>query len=69
MPTYEFLCISCNRVSELKLSIKDDTQHILCPVCQEHTAKRQISRSNFVLKGSGFHATDYRQNTTAGTED
>ena len=68
MPQYEFKCLSCLRITEKRLPITDATQNIMCEQCGEHTAKRIISRNTFILKGGGW-STQYRENTTAGSED
>lgn len=51
--TYEYKCKNCNHTWEEKQRITDDpiTQ---CPKCKKETAQRLISKSNFVLKGSGW---------------
>lgn len=68
MPIFEFKCISCMLITEKKLTISDTTQNIMCEQCGEHTAKRIISKSTFHLKGGGW-STQYRENSTAGSED
>lgn len=59
MPTYEYLCTSCGHEWEFEQSIKDEPQKV-CEKCNEHTARRQISRGvGFILKGSGWYADLY----------
>src|SRR5262249_7478901 len=56
MPIYEYNCKRCGvfevtqRITESPLSI--------CPTCQGDV-HRLISLTSFVLKGSGWYATDY----------
>ena len=44
MPTYEYVCTSCNNEWEAEQSIKDAALTD-CPACHNATARRQISRS------------------------
>lgn len=67
MPIYEFQCVH-GHITEKTLSISDDTREISCYECR-NLATRIISRSSFQFKCGGFHATDYRENTTVGSED
>ncbi len=57
MPIYEYRCENCGREFEEWQKFSD------APVekCQECGGKthRLISQSTFVLKGSGWYATDY----------
>ena len=54
MPTYEYICESCEHSWEEDQKISDPPI-IECPECKEETAKRQISGGGgFVLKGSGW---------------
>jgi putative FmdB family regulatory protein len=57
MPIYEYRCNECQQIFE-------EWQHdfrereVPCPVCNS-IAKRLISSTSFVLKGSGWYVTDY----------
>lgn len=55
MPIYEFRCLACGNITEKNMSIQDSTQNILCESCQEHTAKRIISKTSFRLYGTGWY--------------
>jgi putative FmdB family regulatory protein len=60
MPLYEFSCESCEQTSEHLMKISDPNPEI-CPVCgAKHTLKKLVSRSNFVLKGTGWYETDFK---------
>src|ERR1700684_3519609 len=58
MPTYEYVCESCNNHWE-------EVQKITAPAveewpqCHNKTAKRQISGGRFILKGGGWYADLY----------
>jgi len=57
MPIYEYQCHQCNYVFEIFHKIDEDCK-VTCPKCLK-PAKRLISATNFVLKGSGFYVNDY----------
>jgi len=57
MPIYEYQCKQCNEVFEIFHKIDEDCK-VTCPKCLG-PAKRLISATNFVLKGSGFYVNDY----------
>lgn len=60
MPTYEYLCESCNHRFEKFQSISAAPLR-KCPKCGKHTLKRLIgSGAGLIFKGSGFYQTDYR---------
>jgi putative FmdB family regulatory protein len=58
MPTYEYLCSSCSNQWEEVQKISEPALEV-CPKCGKHTAKRQISAGNFILKGGGWYADAY----------
>ncbi len=58
MPTYEYLCSSCANAWEEVQKISEPALEV-CPKCHQHTAKRQISGGNFILKGGGWYADLY----------
>jgi putative FmdB family regulatory protein len=57
MPIYEYQCHQCHEVFEIFHKI-DKNGKVTCPKCLG-PAKKLISATNFVLKGSGFYANDY----------
>lgn len=57
MPVYEYQCSRCNDVFEIFHKIDGDCK-VACPKCLA-PAKKLISASNFILKGSGFYVNDY----------
>jgi putative FmdB family regulatory protein len=58
MPIYEYYCNGCGHEFELIQKITDHPVR-KCEKCGKLKAKRKISHSSFVLKGSGWYTTDY----------
>ena len=58
MPTYEYVCTACGSDWEEIQKISEAPVEV-CPKCGKHTAKRQISGGNFILKGGGWYADLY----------
>ncbi len=57
MPIYEYKCTKCNEHFEVTQKITDD--HLIeCSSCGGEL-KKLITNTSFVLKGSGWHVTDY----------
>lgn len=63
MPIYEYQCSKCNEVFEIFHKIDEDCK-VACPKCLG-PAKKLISATNFVLKGSGFYVNDYPSKSRA----
>lgn len=61
MPTYEYVCDTCEETFEIFQSIKDDAlTECPKPDC-DGKIKRMISAgAGIIFKGSGFYQTDYR---------
>ena len=57
MPTYEYECSGCGRTFEVRQSISEAPLD-RCPHCQG-SVRRILTAAPFILKGSGWHATDY----------
>ncbi len=58
MPTYEYVCSNCANAWEEVQKISEPALEV-CPKCGQHTARRQISGGNFILKGGGWYADLY----------
>lgn len=59
MPLYEFQCQSCQSIEELLMKISDP-QPAVCPKCGRGPLVKMMSKTSFVLKGSGWYATDFK---------
>ncbi len=56
MPIYEYVCPTCGTFEEMRKF--SDPALTVCP--KGHAGvERKISASGFILKGSGWYATDY----------
>lgn len=63
MPTYDYICDSCEHAWELFQKITDDPV-TKCPACGKKKAVRQFGTGAAIMfKGSGFYETDYRSDS------
>ncbi|GAB6162798.1 hypothetical protein JCM12298_19580 [Desulfothermus naphthae] len=63
MPIYEYECTSCgHRFEQWQKDFKE--RDVVCTVCGAK-AKRLISNTSFILKGSGWYVTDYARPKTS----
>jgi putative FmdB family regulatory protein len=58
MPIYEYLCEKCEHEFEREQRITDPPVKT-CPKCRSRKVKKLISRTSFVLKGSGWYSDLY----------
>jgi putative FmdB family regulatory protein len=58
MPVYEYLCKGCGHEFEREQRISEAPIK-KCPSCGAQKARRQISRTSFVLKGGGWYSDLY----------
>ena len=56
MPLYTYHCKTCN--TRFERLCHESQEQVRCPQCGR-AAKRVYRPIRFVLKGRGFHATDY----------
>lgn len=63
MPIYEYRCEECEQVFE-EWQTNFEEREVPCPVCGG-SSKRLISNTSFVLKGSGWYVTDFRDGGSA----
>ena len=70
MPIYEYACKACGHEFEREQRISDAPIK-KCPSCGALRARRQISRTSFVLKGGGWYSDLYGapQAAKTGAED
>ena len=57
MPTYEYECLKCRRVFEIRQRISEPALTV-CDVCGGEV-RRLLSAAPFILKGQGWYVTDY----------
>ena len=57
MLTYEYECSGCGRTIEIRQRISEAPLD-RCPHCRG-PVRRVLSAAPFILKGAGWHATDY----------
>jgi len=61
MPTYDYVCRSCDEEFEIFQSIVADLLKE-CPKCQAPALERLIGfGAGIIFKGSGFYETDYKK--------
>jgi putative FmdB family regulatory protein len=66
MPIYEYKCPKCGVFEAMQRITEPSLKK--CPTCKSKV-ERQISRGSFILKGSGWYATDYaKKSGTPGAE-
>ncbi len=58
MPVYEYECESCGGRFEVMQKFSDPAI-TACRLCTTGTVRKVLSPTAFVLKGSGWYATDY----------
>lgn len=59
MPTYRYECAKCARIHEYFQSISEAPKK-RCPECGGRLDRLIGGGAGVILKGSGFHRTDYR---------
>jgi len=60
MPIYEYACKKCHKHFEIMQKITDESL-TTCSDCKGQL-KKKMSKTSFVLKGTGWYATDYASN-------
>jgi putative FmdB family regulatory protein len=65
MPIYEYRCSSCSHQEDF-LQKLSEPQLTDCPKCGKSTFAKQVTAAGFQLKGSGWYATDFKNNGTSG---
>ena len=59
MPIYEYACVSCDHHLEALQKMSEDPL-VLCPECGKESLRKKVSAAAFVLKGSGWYETDFK---------
>jgi putative FmdB family regulatory protein len=57
MPTYEYECLKCGRIFEIRQRISEPPLTV-CDACGGQV-RRLLSAAPFILKGEGWYVTDY----------
>ena len=61
MPRYDYECLSCSNVFEMKQSFSDEPVAD-CPECGSRS-RRKFHAVPVIYKGSGFYTTDYARSS------
>jgi len=67
MPIYAYRCAACGHSRDV-LQKLSDAPLTACPACGAEQFAKQITAAGFQLKGSGWYATDFRNNNTGGAK-
>lgn len=67
MPIYDFQCTACGYQQELMRKVSAPSVEA-CPKCQQQTFSKQVSAPSFQLSGSGWYATDFKNNQASGSK-
>ncbi len=68
MPIYEYECGSCGGRFEVTRKFSDPVVTV-CKLCNAKSVRKVLSPIAFVLKGSGWYATDYASKDRKKAED
>lgn len=63
MPIYEYSCPECGTFETMQRITEPALKR--CPKCKSKV-ERMVSRTSFILKGSGWYATDYGRSGKSG---
>jgi putative FmdB family regulatory protein len=63
MPIYEYRCQACGHQEEF-LQRASEPPLTECPVCRKPTFQKLLSAAGFQLKGSGWYATDFKNQSS-----
>ena len=64
MPIYEYRCASCGHQQEFLQKVSDAPVTV-CPQCGKPELAKMLTAAGFQLKGSGWYATDFRNQGAA----
>ena len=65
MPIYEYQCRDCDHRLTARQRMSESPL-VTCPQCEAEALQRLISQTSFVLKGTGWYASDYKTPATKG---
>ena len=61
MPIYAYRCETCGFAKDVLQKVSD-APLTDCPSCGKSSFKKQLTAAGFQLKGTGWYATDFRNN-------
>ena len=64
MPIYEYRCNECGYQNDYLQKISEPPLTD-CPECGKSTFAKQVTAAGFQLKGTGWYATDFKNNGTS----
>lgn len=64
MPIYAYRCDDCGHAKDVLQKVSDAPLTV-CPSCGQESFKKQLTAAGFQLKGTGWYATDFRNNGCA----
>ena len=64
MPIYEYRCSACGYQNDFLQKISEPPLTD-CPECGKSTFSKQVTAAGFQLKGTGWYATDFKNNGTS----
>ena len=68
MPIYAYECSDCGNSKDILQKLSD--KHLeICPECGKKNFARKLTAAGFVLKGSGWYATDFRDGQKKESKD
>ncbi|HZW22343.1 FmdB family zinc ribbon protein [Noviherbaspirillum sp.] len=66
MPIYAYRCETCGFAKDV-LQKLSDAPLTDCPSCGKGSFKKQVTAAGFQLKGTGWYATDFRNNGSSAS--
>lgn len=62
MPIYDYQCSECGHQDEVMRKVSDANTSA-CPQCGKETFSKMLSAPSFQLNGTGWYATDFKNNS------
>ena len=59
MPIYEYQCEACGKIQSVLQKVSDRPPTV-CKSCEKGPLTKIVSRTSFILKGTGWYVTDFR---------
>jgi len=61
MPIYDYQCVECGHQDEV-MRKASEAKTMVCPACEKETFSKLLSAPSFQLNGTGWYATDFKNN-------